>query len=284
MLATFEAAARSGSFKAAASELNVTTGAVSHQVKALEKELGAPLFERGHRSVELTENGQRLFAALVEGFSTISQSWGSLEREHGGQMVMIGATTAVSSLWLTPKLGNFWQAHGDIMISQEVRDRPFSRPLRPDLIIEYVLEPPKEPNALLFHDELLPIAGPGFFPNAPESLEELASMPLIHLDAAETNWTSWQNWFAALGYTGPIRSVQRVNNYSIALQIARDGGGIVLGWHNLVAPLIERNALVPMSKFHSPAPGAFYLVSGRDENNEAARAFKGWLLENIQMN
>lgn len=280
MLATFEAAARLGSFKSAAGELNVTAGAVSHQVKALEKELGAPLFQRGHRSVDLTENGQRLFSALVEGFSTISQSWASLEREHVGPMVMIGATTAVSSLWLTPKLGEFWQAHGDIMISQEVRDRPFTRPLRPDLIIEYVLDPPKEPHSLLFHDKLLPIAGPGAFPDEPRSLEELASMPLIHLDAAETNWTSWQNWFSALGYSGPIRSVQRVNNYSIALQIARDGGGIVLGWHNLVTPLIERNALAPMSKFHSPAPGAFYLVTGQDQNNQAAKAFKTWLMAN----
>ncbi|MFD1378076.1 LysR family transcriptional regulator [Fodinicurvata halophila] len=85
-LAAFETAARHLSFKNAAVELNVTPGAVSHQIRALEEELGASLFVRRHRGVDLTEEGDRLFSTLAESFVRISQRLreiGSAMRRHG---------------------------------------------------------------------------------------------------------------------------------------------------------------------------------------------------------
>ena len=72
-LAAFEAAARNLSFKDAAQELSVTPGAVSHQVKSLEDELGRSLFNRKHRSVEMTEEGELLFSTLSAAFSRIGR-------------------------------------------------------------------------------------------------------------------------------------------------------------------------------------------------------------------
>jgi DNA-binding transcriptional LysR family regulator len=63
LLAGFEAAARRLSFTLAAEERFVTQSAISRQVKALEDSLGVPLFVRGHRSLQLTADGQRLFVA-----------------------------------------------------------------------------------------------------------------------------------------------------------------------------------------------------------------------------
>ena len=71
-LTAFEAAARHRSFKLAAMELNVTPGAVSHQIKDLEGDLGVQLFERQHRSVELTTHGVMLFAVLERSFKRLS--------------------------------------------------------------------------------------------------------------------------------------------------------------------------------------------------------------------
>ena len=71
-LAAFEAAARHLSLTKAAEELNVTTGAVSRSVRALEDELGHPLFVRRHRAVELTREGETLAAALHESFEMTS--------------------------------------------------------------------------------------------------------------------------------------------------------------------------------------------------------------------
>jgi len=58
-LKTFQVAARLQSFKAAAAELCVTPSAISHQIKALEQQLGVSLFQRGVRTLTLTDAGAR---------------------------------------------------------------------------------------------------------------------------------------------------------------------------------------------------------------------------------
>jgi DNA-binding transcriptional LysR family regulator len=68
-LPTFCEVARRGSFAAAADVLWLTPSAVSQQIAALERELGATLFQRYHRGVRLTDAGERLLAhadALLE--------------------------------------------------------------------------------------------------------------------------------------------------------------------------------------------------------------------------
>jgi DNA-binding transcriptional LysR family regulator len=283
MLATFECAARRGSFKAAATELNVTTSAISHQVKSLEQDLNVRLFERGHRLVELTPEGQELLEALTASFSSMSNVVRRLRAIRETPQLTIGATTAVSSLWLTPLVTQFWRSHGDITVSQNVRDRPFARPLQLDLVIEYAVAKPKEDCVRLFGDMLIPLCSPTFSVRHPAELDRLATAPLIHLDAAETNWTNWPNWFKSLGYTGPITTGQRVNNYTIALQLAQDGVGIVLGWKRLVQPLLETQKLVPFTSYESEAPGAFYLVykNGVSSRPEV-QSFSDWLVGHIE--
>jgi DNA-binding transcriptional LysR family regulator len=283
MLATFECAARCGSFKLAATELNVTTSAISHQVKSLEQDLGVRLFQRGHRVVQLTSEGYELMEVLTAGFITLSGVVEQLRIRHDIPHLTIGATTAVSSLWLTPRVTRFWRSHGDITVSQNVRDRPFIRPLQPDLVIEYAIEPPKEEAVKLFGDTLIPLCSPSFLSGGAAKLCALAKAPLIHMDAAETNWTNWPNWFKSLGYKGPITTRQRVNNYTIALQLAQDGIGIVLGWKKLVKPLLESGKLIPFSSFSIEAPGAFYLVfkNGARKRPEVLD-FSTWLLANLE--
>ncbi len=283
MLATFECAARCRSFKRAAAELNVTSSAISHQVKSLEQELGFRLFERGHRLVELTSEGRELMVVLTTSFTNLASVVGQLRNRHEMPHLTIGATTAVSSLWLTPRVTRFWRSHGDITVSQNVRDRPFVRPLQPDLVIEYAITPPNEEAVKLFGDTLIPLCSPSFVSGNTSALKTLAEAPLIHLDAAETNWTNWPNWFSSQGFAGPITTRQRVNNYTIALQLAQDGVGIVLGWKRLVQPLLESGQLVAISPYAIEAPGAFYLVfkNGAGARREV-QSFSDWLLANIE--
>jgi LysR family transcriptional regulator, glycine cleavage system transcriptional activator len=283
MLATFECAARCGSFKVAAAELNVTTSAISHQVKSLEQELGLRLFERGHRLVHLTPDGQELMLALSNSFAALSEVITMLRKKNETPQLTVGATTAVSSLWLTPRVTQFWRAHGDITVSQNVRDRPFPRPLQPDLVIEYTIIPPKGDAIRLFGDTLIPLCSPSFQSAPVTDLTLLAQAPLIHMDAAETNWTNWPNWFETQGYTGAITTRQRVNNYTIALQLAQDGIGVVLGWKRLVQPLLDAGHLVPFSPFQIEAPGAFYLIfkNGVRKRPEV-ESFSDWLLSCVE--
>ncbi|MDB2610536.1 LysR family transcriptional regulator [Amylibacter sp.] len=278
MIGTFEAAGRLKSFKDAADELHVTPGAVSHQIRSLEQELDMKLFLRESRAVNLTPEGKDLFEVVSSSLNEIGQTVKKLRELNETQHISIGSTTAVLSMWLSQKIAQFWREYGHIQINQEVRDRPFRRPLSLDMIVEYSTNPPEETSNILFEDTLLPLCSPEFEGKNISRLEQLSKSYLIHLDAKDTNWTSWSNWFETLDYNGEISVRHRVNNYAIALQLAQDGMGVVLGWRHLVKPLIESGSLIPLTKYEIAAPGKFYLVQSKGNQKKYSKIFSEWLL------
>lgn len=278
MIGTFEAAGRLKSFKDAADELHVTPGAVSHQIRSLEQELDMKLFLRESRAVNLTPEGKDLFEVVSSSLNEIGQTVKKLRELNETQHISIGSTTAVLSMWLSQKIAQFWREYGHIQINQEVRDRPFRRPLSLDMIVEYSTNPPEETSNILFEDTLLPLCSPEFEGKNISRLEQLSKSYLIHLDAKDTNWTSWANWFETLDYNGEISVRHRVNNYAIALQLAQDGMGVVLGWRHLVRPLIESGSLIPLTKYEIAAPGKFYLVQSKGNQKKYSKIFSEWLL------
>lgn len=277
-LAAFEAAARHGSFKAAAAELNVTPAAISHQVKALETDLARPLFDRHRRGVELTEAGRSLFAALRQAFERMSDGVGALRRAGLDGAVTVRATTAVSSLWLTPRLGQFWKSHGRIAVNQVVTDLP-AGPERADLEIVYGrMDDTDTACRRLFGDRIVVLAAPGVVgAEEADALDRLARLPLIHLDAADGTWTTWRAWFDALGHRGPIADGVSVTTYTIALQVAQDGAGLVLGWERLTRPLIEAGRLRRIGGHALPAPFDFY-IRDRGPLSRRAALLRDWLV------
>ena len=278
MIGTFEAAGRLKSFKDAADELHVTPGAVSHQIRSLEQELDMKLFLRESRAVNLTPEGKDLFEVVSSSLNEIGQTVKKLRELNETQHISIGSTTAVLSMWLSQKIAQFWREYGHIQINQEVRDRPFRRPLSLDMIVEYSTNPPEETSNILFEDTLLPLCSPEFEGKNISRLEQLSKSYLIHLDAKDTNWTSWANWFETLDYNGEISVRHRVNNYAIALQLAQDGMGVVLGWRHLVKPLIESGSLIPLTNYEIAAPGKFYLVQSKGNQKKYSKIFSEWLL------
>ena len=278
MIGTFEAAGRLKSFKDAADELHVTPGAVSHQIRSLEQELDMKLFLRESRAVNLTPEGKDLFEVVSSSLNEIGQTVKKLRELNETQHISIGSTTAVLSMWLSQKIAQFWREYGHIQINQEVRDRPFRRPLSLDMIVEYSTNPPEETSNILFEDTLFPLCSPEFEGKNISKLEQLSKSYLIHLDAKDTNWTSWANWFETLDYNGEISVRHRVNNYAIALQLAQDGMGVVLGWRHLVKPLIESGSLIPLTKYEIAAPGKFYLVQSKGNQKKYSKIFSEWLL------
>lgn len=283
-LIAFEAAARHRSFKNAAQDLNVTPGAVSHQIKALETTLGVRLFERRHRGVELTGHGEMLFRELERSFSRTAAVLERIRRDDPGHAVIVSATSAVSALWLTPRLSRFWRQNGQIAINQHVSDFPDAGGHSADLQIRYGdFDSAGKCQNPLFLDHLVPLCTPQFAANNQNpDLSALAAMPLIHLDAPDSNWTTWRTWFEAQGYDGPIAHGTRVNNYSIALQCAQDEVGVVLGWRDLAAPLIHQCVLVTLGDQLIAAPAPFVLVSQPEASlSESAIILRDWLLQSV---
>ncbi|MDQ7774720.1 MAG: LysR substrate-binding domain-containing protein [Paracoccus aminovorans] len=273
----FEAAARNGGFKAAARELNVTPAAISHQVKALELDLGCALFRRLHRGVELTEKGALLLVALQRGFETISDAVTELKQRPGQVDVTIRATTAVSALWLTPQITRFWKAHPTITVSQIVSDVPGGG--RHDIAVGYG---PPEPGPArlheLYRDRIIALGTRRFAQE--ESItrvEDLLRAPLIHMNYDQVSWTGWRDWLQALGLPESRGRNFYVNNHMIALQAAEDHIGAVLGWERLVRRHLDEGRLVRLVENHIDSPQPF-LLQVQPRASASARVFADWLL------
>ena len=282
-LAAFEASARHLSLKQAAAERNVTPGAISHQIKALETEIGVLLFRRVHRGVELTDAGAELFAVLSTAFSRTASVIEKIGAGTGAPTVTIGSSTAVASLWLMPRIGRLWQSRPELRINHRVADR-----LRDldrsgiDLVVRYGSGHWEgETAAKLFADTIGPVCSPQFA--AAHSVREpadLLPLPLLQLDAVDAGWMSWREWFALHGADVERADGPRFNSYSIALQAAEEGRGVVLGWTRLIASYLSAARLVPLGELSIPAPGAFYLTwSSRASLEPAAEMVRDWLVE-----
>ena len=284
-LAAFEAAARHLSFKDAAQELSVTPGAVSHQIKALEADLGATLFRRGHRAVELTREGAALFHALASSFTKMSQCLQTIRARRAGDVVTIGSTSAVAALWLSPSVIRFWRKFPDINVNQVAQDRPLRNTSELDLFIRYgPVQDSRFDQTELYRDQLVPVASPAMAEALNgRQLQLLARQRLIHLESEDETWTTWEEWFKQLGHDGPISAGTRVNNYAVALQVAQDGAGVALGWKRLVSPLFRSGHLVPISRHALEAPLSFYIVCRPDaEMTDASRKLRDWIVNEVR--
>ncbi|KRW93902.1 LysR family transcriptional regulator [Paracoccus sp. MKU1] len=277
-LICFEAAARNAGFKAAAQELNVTPAAISHQIKALERDLGCAVFLRRHRGVELTEKGAFLLVAVQRGFETISDTVSRLRDRPDAVDVTIRTTTAVSALWLTPKITAFWKIHPGITVSQIVSDVPGSAG-RHDIGIGYAV--PGDDGGEwreIFRDRILAYGTPSFArEHGIAGVGDLLRAPLIHMND-DNAWTSWADWFRELGHPPPFGRSLFVNNHMIALQAAEDDVGAVLGWEGLMARILQGGRLVSLVPESIPSPAAFSLrLSPRA--SARARLFADWLVQ-----
>jgi len=284
-LIAFESAARLSSFKDAAEELEVTPSSISQHVKTIERYLESDLFDRKHRGVELTQEGQILHRALTDGLNRFSRAIDEIMSMKTVRPVTIFTTTAMSSLWLTPRLSQFWKIHGDVSINQHVSDTDSYIANECDLKIWYGKSYELECEShLLFKDRLVPVCSPSYAAQlADHSLGTIAKQKLIHLDSA-TSWTTWPEWFETKRCVGNFSQGPRVNNYSIAVQAARDDVGFVLGWENLLAPLIQQGVLVAFDEHAIDAPNHFYLSTPKDRTpSEQTVLLKNWLIESSKI-
>jgi DNA-binding transcriptional LysR family regulator len=281
-LAAFEAAARHLSLTRAAAELNVTPGAVSKQVKALEEEIGRALFIRLHRALQLTPAGEAVFRSLRESFERLAASWHGVRSDNAIRTVSIGTTAAFAQLWLMPRLGAFWTAHQDIVIDHMISDRlqDLQRP-DVDLRVRYGGgQWPGEQASKLFDDEIVAVASPAFLSRTRiGSTRDITGHPLLSVEGVDWTWTTWADFLREIGIAGKKLNVRRFNSYVIALQAAQDGQGLALGWLSLVRPLIAKRSLKQVTRARIMAPGSFYLTwSLERELSPESAALRDWLL------
>jgi LysR family glycine cleavage system transcriptional activator len=281
-LAAFEVSARYLSLTRAAAELNVTPGAISRQVRALEQQLGSPLFLRKHRAVELTREGEMMAASLVEGFERMSATVRQIQALHSEGSVTIGTTMAMAQLWLMPRMGSFWNLNPGIVIDHVISDHRHGLD-RPDIDVRIRYGDgswPDERSAKLYDDRIYPVASPAFAKAySVDTVPKLVQQQLLSVEEVDLTWTNWAEFLDAIGCQSHRVTVRRFNSYVIALQAARSGQGVALGWKSLVAPLIEAGHLVQVTDAEIAAPQSYYVTwSARRPLKPNALLLRDWLL------
>jgi len=113
-LRAFEAAARLGSFTSAAAELHVTQAAISRSVKALESQLGVPLFGRSANQLALTREGRELLPALSSAFGLMGKAVARVRAAHDAPLLTVGVWPTFAIRWLIPRLARFRRHHQGI--------------------------------------------------------------------------------------------------------------------------------------------------------------------------
>lgn len=267
-LRAFESAARLSSFTRAANELAVTQGAISRQVRHLEECLGSALFVRADRGVRLTPTGVRYHAEVREALQRLARATAEATANRHTGPITVGATSAVASLWLMPRLTGFQRSEPGVDIRVLASDRDRDRTAdEVDLAIEYARRPLAGMGVRrLFDEEILPVCSPDYLRNrvGPQSAGDLPRESLLDLEDDHPDWMGWAEWFEVLGVAGGTRRQPvRINNYPALLQAAVAGQGIALGWRHLVDDFLEAGSLIPVMDTSVRGPGTFFITSSR---------------------
>ena len=287
-LKAFEAIARHLSFAKAADELHVTPAALSHQIRALESQLGLELFYRRTRAIELTDAGRLIYPGLHAGFESVRNALGELDRARGHNIMVISATPGLVAKWLMPRLWSFLRAHPDIdaRVSAAMKVVDFSaegvdvairlsKQVAPDLHAEK-----------LFEDSMLPVCAPRLVEQGLRKPADLARFPLIHYDFATSMHTPpvWADWFPIAGLQGvDVTRGLRVNAADHALDAAVSGAGVVLSHKLIASDDVHSGRLVAPFGPELPLTSAYYFVCPKgNETRPKVRAFRDWLFAEME--
>ena len=279
-LKAFEASARHESFTRAAEELFVTQGAVSHQVKALEAELGLRLFDRERRRLVITEAGRSYLEVVRDAFDRLASGTERLLQRRKSGILTLTTSPNFAAKWLVHRLGGFAQTHPEI-------------DLRVGAAKEHVDFTGQDVDVAIRHGDgrwpglhvtrlcaevLFPVCSPSLMKGrgALRSPADLVHHTLLHLEGPQ----DWARWLEAAGVTGVDVSRGPVfSERSMAIDAAIGGQGVALARSALCAWDLLQGRLVRPFAFSLKVSYAYWIVCPK-ANAELPKiaAFRDWLL------
>jgi LysR family glycine cleavage system transcriptional activator len=275
-LRAFEAAARHENFSRAADEIHVTHGAISHQVRALEAELGVPLFTRNGKRVAITPQGLRFAQTVRNAFEDIADGVQQVRAHSQQKRLTVSCLPSFAARWLAPRLGKFIEAFPDTelvlqssgQLQDLVRDGidvgiRFGSGQYPGMEVE-----------LLMGDSYYPVASPqyqgGHLPKSPAQLKG------ARLLLSDEPWAPWLQ-AAKVAMTEPTGGV-RFQDMSFVIRAALDGEGIGLVRHVVAEQEIAQGSLLRLFDVAVKCESQYYLAypPGASDKPQVA-AFLEWL-------
>jgi predicted methyltransferase/DNA-binding transcriptional LysR family regulator len=253
----FVLAARARNLSRAATQLNVTVSALSHQIRSLEERLGQRLFVRGPRGVVPTLDGERLLAAVAQPLDAIEQALRPC-RPRNDRSLTLSMLPTFASGWLVPRLPRFVALQPDLELNLQSgatlvdfdRDAVdaalrFGAGTWSGLEAEH-----------LFDEWIAPVASPALLrKRGKHAMHDLATLPLLG-DPSDR----WTQWFKHYGGTPPRRYVASFTDTESLSRAALEGLGVALGRMTMAQPLVDAGRLVVLTPQRMRAEWSHYLV------------------------
>ena len=284
LLHLFEAAGRNLSFKKAAEELFLTPSAISHQIKALEENLGITLFTRKARGVKLTAAGTSYLVLIQKLFEDLDQGTTQLKNQHSSQSLRIATFSTLASNIIIPRLSLFQRTFPDIELNIEtstevidLRYEEFDIAIRlgkgdwPGVVSEKI-----------FDLQVSPVCSPAFAQKYNlTSVSQIPHTPLIKLSNMENAWSMWAK---NVGLTGlELHSSLSLGSYDAAIQAAQQGLGLALGALPLENSALSNGQLVkPFKEQTRFEQSCFAVYLPQDKKRQDINEFLGWFKQQVE--
>jgi LysR family glycine cleavage system transcriptional activator len=275
----FAVTARHLSISAAASELNVTPGAVSHQIKKLEAGLETSLFVRSNNSIELTHLGECFYTEVNAGLHIIDRSIEELSRDVNQISLKVSVSFAVR--WLIPALEDFKKKFQLARVQVTTFNQSDMSPVHDaDLAICY-----KRVNNLAEHGNIVlqdfsrPVISPVLLTKYDyRSRADISNIPA--LTCTPDNW-DWLFWEREMGVdSGCIEYTHAFDTDDTAIHAAVAGLGMVLATPLATQVELDTGTLVELPYFEPLLTGYYCLVAGR-RKTRIIEQFQDWLIASL---
>src|SRR5262249_11560708 len=284
-LRVFSVAARHMSFTKDADELHLTQSAISHHVRALEEELGVPLFDRLPRRLELTRAGQALAQGVDQAVADITRTIANLDLGDDTRRLSVTLLPSVASRWLVPRLPRFHALHPDIALQLIADPRLIDlRTARIDLAIRFGRGTyPGYAVTELMPDRVFPVCSPRLLAQRGpvDTVEALLDLPLLHDSATEGDGSGsdWRSWLKHAGWPdAACDEGQRFSDAGLLIDAAVLGLGVALARGTLVSDHVVNKTLICPLGEAAPTTFAYYLL-GLPEATTLQKivCFREWL-------
>ncbi|WP_315918322.1 LysR substrate-binding domain-containing protein [Mesorhizobium sp. SP-1A] len=265
----FEAFGRHGSVTGAATELGVSAGAVSQQIRKVEEALGLLLLERRGRTVTLTSWGRMYHAAVSAGFDRIREAGAQLDRARSEGALTISCLPSLASKWLAPQLFD-WQVHNAGATVRLIGSEPEARfgEDQVDFRISYGTKIHEYDHyAELFTDWVVPACSPSLLERLPlRSPADILDRPLLGIEWARDHRSppTWVDWAGSIGekYRRTVGEVA-FSLSSAAIDAAVNGRGFVLAQLSMAGDDIASGRLVVPFNLPLRLPDPYFLAWDR---------------------
>jgi LysR family glycine cleavage system transcriptional activator len=278
-LRAFEATARLLSFKDAASELFVTQAAISHQIKALEDDIGRQLFHRQGREVSLTEEARRFVAVITPALDHIAEATAALKSKDTAGTLKLSTVGFFADRVIRPHLAEFKALYPELQLEMDyTKDLLDFSTADIDAAIRWGEGPWEGLSSIMIYDKTVAVCSPSLVDglDLPVSAEQIARLPLA---TTKNHSSGWLDWFAAAGIddTSGVDFIE-FDDGGLAYDYATSGSAVALFFD---LPLLRHElltgSLITISPLEINKRGIYLIFPETEYPDAKILAFADWL-------